>query len=98
MKTVYPEEKGKITIQGHKMEWVLRRSKGASAFGIRGSRIFMLDIFRDGQKTLGYGRGRDLSIKPDKEDEETEMCLSYLIDKFGREKRKEKIRENGSEE
>ena len=88
MKTVYPEEKGKIEINGHKMEWVLKRSKGASAFGIRGSRIFELTLTRDGVKTLEYGRG--YSIKPDTDDEETPQCLSFLIDKYGKERRKER--------
>ena len=91
MKTVYPEEKGKITINGSKMEWALRRSKSESAFGIRGSRIFELTILKNGKKTLEYGRG--YSLKPDQEDEETVLCLSMLIDKYGREKRKEKKRE-----
>ena len=88
MKTVYPEEKGKITINGVKMDWVFKRSKSESAFGIRGSRIFELTIMKDGKKTLEYGRG--YLLKPDKEDEETALCLSYLVDKFGIQKKKEK--------
>ena len=88
MKTVYPEEKGKVSINGHKLEWVLRRSKSESAFGIRGSRIFELTIIKDQKTTLEYGRG--YTIKPNQEDEETVLCLSMLIDKYGREKRKEK--------
>ena len=88
MRSVYPEEKGKTTINGHLMEWVLRRSKGESCFGIRSSRIFELELKKDGQVTLEYGRG--YSRKPDKEDEETSLCLSYLIDKYGRNKKKER--------
>lgn len=88
MKKVYPEEKGKLMIQGHQMEWVLRRSKGESAFGIRGSRIFMLSVSRDGKQTLNYDHG--YSLKPGPEDEETTLCLSFLIDKYGKEKRKER--------
>ena len=88
MKTVYPEEKGKIEINGHKMEWTLRRSKGASAFGIRGSRIFELTVLKDEKKTLEYGRG--YSLRPDQEDEETALCLSFLIDKYGKERIKNK--------
>ena len=86
MKTVYPEEKGKLDVNGHKMSWIFRRSKGESAFGIRGSRIFELKIFKDDKMTLEYERG--YSLKPDKEDEETPLLLSYLIDKFGKERRK----------
>ena len=86
MKTIYSEEKGKLPINGKQMEWIFRRSKGESAFGIRGSRIYELTIKKDGKKTLEYERG--YSLKPDTEDEETALCLSYLVDKFGRVKRK----------
>lgn len=88
MKTVYPEEKGKMAINGVLMEWAFRRSKGESAFGIRASRIFELTIKKDGKVTLEYGRG--YSIKPSNEDEETALVLSYLIDKYGRNRRKDK--------
>ena len=88
MKTVYPEEKGNLVINGCKMEWIFRRSKGESAFGVRGSRIFELKILKDGKVTLEYGRG--YKAEPDKEDEETALCLSYVIDNYGRNKKKEK--------
>ena len=88
MKTTYPEENGKITINGHKMEYAFRRSKAESAFGIRGSRIFELTVMKDGKKTLEYGRG--YSLKPEKEDEETALCLSHLVGTFGKMKKKEK--------
>lgn len=88
MKTVFPEEKGKIVINGHQMEWVFRRSKSESAFGIRGSRIFELTLNKDGKKTLEYVRG--YYLKPDQEDEETILCLSMLIDKFGKQKERRK--------
>lgn len=88
MKSVYPEEKGKTMINGHQMEWVLRRSKGESCFGIRSSRIFELVLKKDGKVTLEYERG--YSKEPDKEDEESVLCLNYLLDKYGRNKKKEK--------
>jgi hypothetical protein len=88
VKTKYPEEKGKLQINGHQMEWILRRSKGESAFGIRASRIFELQIKRDGKVTLEYGRG--LGIRPDKDDEETPLCLNHVINTYGRNKKKEK--------
>jgi hypothetical protein len=88
MKKIYPEEKGRITINGHPMEWVMRRSKGESCFGIRGSRIFSLQIWKDRGLTLEYGRG--YTRQPEKEDEETHLCLNYLLDKFGKNKKKEK--------
>ena len=90
MRTVYPEEKGKMDINGHRMEWILRRSKGESAFGIRGSRVFALKILKDGKKTLEYERGYSMNLKPDQEDEETTLCLNYVLDRYGRAKKKEK--------
>lgn len=92
MKTVYPEEKGSIKIQDHNMRWTLRRSKGESCFGINGSRIFELSIYKDDVLVLLYMRG--YSRKPDKSDEATQVCLKYLLDKFGKEKRKEKKMQN----
>ena len=97
MKKVYPEEKGKITINGCKMEWVMRRSKGESFFGIRGSRIFELQIKRNDEVTLSYGRGFPTTKQPNNEDEETVLCLNYLIDKFGKNKKKER-KEKGEQE
>lgn len=88
MKRTFPEERGKLTINGHKMEWALKKSKSESAFGIRGSRIFELTITKDEKKTLEYERG--YFIKPDQEDEETVLCLSMLIDKYGRQKERRK--------
>lgn len=88
MRDRYPEEKGKLQINGHQMEWVMRRSKGESFFGVRGGRIFKLLIKKDGEVTLEYERG--YSKKPESEDEETSLCLSHLIEKYGRIKKKEK--------
>ena len=68
MKKVYPDEYGKTTINGHKMEWRFKRSKSESIFGIRGSRIFELEIKRDGIVTAEYGRGwAKLMSKDDEE-------------------------------
>ena len=88
MKQPYPEENGKIKIKDCQMEWRMRRSKGESVFGIRGSRIFELTIIKDGKKTLEYERG--YSKKPAEEDEETALCLSFLIDRYGKVKKKER--------
>lgn len=85
-KKVYAEENGKLTINGHNMEWSMHRSKGESAFGIRSSRIFDLKIKRDGILTLEYNYG--FLKKPDNEDEETALCLSHLIRVYGKEKKK----------
>ena len=87
-KNVYPEEKGSVMINGHKMEYVMKRSKGESCFGIQSSRIFFLKLDKDGKSTADYDRG--YSLKPDKEDEETALCISYLVDRYGRNKKKEK--------
>jgi len=88
MKTAYPEENGKIKINGCEMEWRMKRSKGESIFGIRGSRIFELVLKKDGVVTLEYGRA--YLKRPAKEDEETALCLGHLLEKFGKEKKKEK--------
>ena len=88
MKKVYPDEYGKTTINGHKMEWRFKRSKSESIFGIRGSRIFELEIKRDGIVTAEYGRGWAKLIS--KDDEESSLCLEHILKTYGKEKRKEK--------
>ena len=88
MKSVYPEENGSVMINGHKMEYTFRRSKGESAFGIRGSRIFYLELKRDGKLSGKYERA--WCPKIDNDDEESALCLQYLIREFGKEKRKER--------
>lgn len=75
-------DKGSIEINGHKMEFVMRRSKAESAFGVRGSRIFELEMKKDGEVTGKYSRGWTKQVP--KEDEETALFLSYLVDKYGR--------------
>lgn len=88
MKNVYPDEYGKTTINGHKMEWRFKRSKAESAFGIRGSRIFELELKRDGTITAEYGHGWSKLIQ--KDDEESTLCLEHILNTYGKEKRKEK--------
>lgn len=88
MKKVYPQENGKTTINGHKMEWTFRRSKGESVFGIQGSRIFELEIKRDGAVSAEYAHGWSKRIS--KDDEESALCLEHLLNTYGKEKRKEK--------
>ena len=88
MKTIYPEEKGNLEVHGCKMRWIFRRSKGESAFGIKGSRIYELKIYKDDKLTLEYERG--YSIRPKDEDFETNVTLKHLLETFGKEKRKEK--------
>lgn len=89
----FQPEKGSITIHGHKMEWKMARSKNSSIFGIRGSRIFNLELMKDGNLIGVYDRGWDISKgKLYEEDEEAALCISYLVDKFGKDtprKRKE---------
>lgn len=84
----YPKERGEMTINGHKMTWVMNRSRNESAFGVRGSRIFMLELTKDGDISGKYEKGWTKAI--DKDDEETALCLSYLVDRFGRESVKKK--------
>ena len=87
----YTPEKGEMEIQGAKMSWTMIRSKAESAFGIRGSRIFHLELYKNGTLVGEYDRGWGKKIQA--EDEESALCLSYLISRYGKNKpirRKEK--------
>lgn len=84
----YPQETGEIVINGHRMSWTMRRSKGESIFGIHGSRIYELEIRKDDKVTGEYERGWTQKI--DNEDDESAICLSFLIDKYGRNRQKKK--------
>ena len=88
-KNFYPDEKGKNVIDGHKMEWKFKRSKGESAFGIKGSRIFELELKKDGVVTGYYDKGWTTRIKD--EDAESKLCLEHILNTFGKEKKKVKI-------
>ena len=91
-KVHFQPENGETVINGHKMSWVIKRSKTASAFGLRGSRIFYLVLKKDGKPVGLYDRGWRTDRQIDKEDEESALCVSYLVDKFGKDtprKRKE---------
>ena len=88
-------ETGAVEINGHKMTATLRRTKTESAFGIRGSRIFELEMKKDGDVTGKYERGWTKQIA--KEDEETSLFLSYLIGKYGHSRPRRK-KEMGSQE
>lgn len=94
MKKVYPDEYGKTTINGQKMEWRFKRSKSESAFGIRGSRIFELEIKRNGMVSAAYERGWTKQIA--KDDEESPLCLEHILKTYGKEKAT-KRKEMGSE-
>lgn len=88
-----PPESGKVTINGHVMSWILRRSKTESFFGIRASRVWYLEIKKDGNVVGVYDRGWTTQIP--KEDDESAICLSYILDKYGKAKVKKK-KEMGS--
>ena len=79
----YQPESGSMVIMGKKMEWTMKRSKTASAFGVYGSRIFYLELKKDGKVVGLYDRGWSIGKKIDKEDEEGTLCLRYLVDKYG---------------
>ena len=93
----YANESGSMVILSHNMEWTMKRSKSSSAFGIGGSRIFYLELKKDGKVIGLYDRGWTLGKKIDKEDEEGTLCLRYLIDKYGKDNPKKK-REVGHNE
>lgn len=89
-KNHYPNETGEIEIRGAKMTWSMKRTKTASAFGIRGSRIIELTLKKNAMVTGHYAYGWTKQIP--KEDEESALCLGYLLNKYGRspiKKRKE---------
>ena len=86
----YQPESGSMTILGKKMEWTMKRSKTASAFGVGGSRIFYLEMKKDGKVVGLYDRGWSVGKKIDKEDEEGMLCLRYLADKYGKDQPKKK--------
>lgn len=90
-------EQGSMTINDHKMSWTMKRSKNRSAFGLRGSRIFYLLLQKDGTIVGEYDRGWDISKKPYSDDEESMLCISYLVDRYGQETPKKK-KEMGSNE
>ena len=93
----YQSETGSMTINGHKMDWTMQRSKTASAFGVRGSRIFYLEMKKDGNVCGVYNRGWLIGKKIDKEDEEAYLCLSLLVDKYGKDNPRKK-KERGFQE
>ena len=84
----YPSENGMMTVNGAKMEWTFRRCKGESAFGIRGSRIFEMELKKNGEVIGKYNLGWTKKIPG--EDEEGTLCLTYLLERFGKEKPKKK--------
>ena len=86
----FTNENGEITINGHKMSWTMKRCRTASAFGIRGSRIFFLEMKKDGRVIGKFDHGWDISNKPDKDDEEAALLISYLVDKYGKDIPKKK--------
>lgn len=93
----YNKENGSVVINGKRMSWVMQRSKTASAFGLRGSRIFYLELYKDDKQIGLYDRGWKLDQKVDKDDEEGQLCLSYLVGKYGQNSPKKK-KEMGSQE
>lgn len=95
MRKIVPE-KGKMTINGHEMSWEIIRSKTTSVFGINQSRIFELNIYRDGTLTADYNK-KWLRV-PYIEDEETTLCLNEILSKYGQEKPvKTRKGDNGNE-
>lgn len=93
----FQNESGSMTINSVKMAWVMKRTKNQSAFGLRGSRIFYLLLTKDGNVVGEFNRGWDISKKPYSDDEESNLCISYLVDRYGREAPKKK-KEMGSNE
>ena len=94
----FPNESGVITINGHSMSWTMKRCRTASAFGLRGSRIIWIELKKDSKVIGKFDHGWDISCKPDKDDEEASLCISYLVDKYGKDSPKKKKKEMGFQE
>jgi hypothetical protein len=78
-------EKGKTEINGHQMSWEILRSEKPSAFGIQQSRIYELNLYRDGTLTADFNK-KWIKV-PYVEDEESHMCIQSLVEKYGKEKK-----------
>lgn len=92
MKKHQPTEKGKMEILGHEMFWEMIRSKTRSAFGIQQSRIYELNLYRDGTMVADY-KNKWIRV-PNAEDEAANLCLSYLIEHYGSEKKIKEKKKN----
>lgn len=82
----FKPEKGSLDINGHKYQYEMFRSKEPSEFGIKRSRIFELNLYRDG--TLVADFNKKWLIQPSKDNEDDQAALNELISKFGAAKAK----------
>lgn len=82
----FKPEKGSLDINGHKYQYEMLRSKEPSDFGIKRSRIFELNLYRDG--TLVADFDKKWLIQPSKDNEDDQAALNELILKFGASKAK----------
>lgn len=82
----FKPEKGSLDINGHKYQYEMLRSKEPSDFGIRRSRIFELNLYRDG--TLVADFDKKWLIKPSEDNADDQAAMNELIDKFGAAKAK----------
>ena len=85
-------EKGKMEIQGHSISYEMVRSKEPSVFGIQGSRIFELNVYKDGTLILDFDK--KWLIDRGKEDEIGQIVLQKLLDQFGQPKAKKEKQKN----
>lgn len=90
----FTPEKGNFEIQGHSIHYEMIRSQDPSIFGIQGSRIFELNLWRDGTLTVDYNK-KWIKI-PYGEDEISHLALQQLIEKFGQAKPKKEKKEKVS--
>ena len=79
-------EKGKMELLGHTMNWEILRNETGSALGINQSRICELNLYRDGTIVADYCN--KWIRKPNAEDEASNLCINYLIERYGSEKSK----------
>lgn len=74
-------EKGNMDINGHKMSWEMIRSQSPSVFGVNQSRIYELNLYRDGTLTADFNK-KWIRV-PYVDDEESALCIQHLVKTYG---------------
>lgn len=96
MPRYFTPEKGKFELEGHEIRYEMIRSNEPSAFGIQGSRIFELNLFKDGTMIADYCK-KWIKV-PYGEDDIGHMALQYMVEKYGQAKPKKMKKEKNRNE
>lgn len=84
-------EKGEMDILGRHFVYEMIRSKEPSAFGIQESRIYELNLWRNGTLTADYNK--KWLKKPDVEDRASQIAVNELVREYGAAKEKKMKKE-----